>query len=185
MEMARKRENKNQQHCEWCMLIIKHLRDGVFLIPDISKDPNSADKTVTIDLTMQTQPFSFTILVMTSHRHKGFFLQRWRYLLNPDPKPNPVTNLLISVNWWFDRIMSLSNREKHFRWPLKLVFSKPHYTCGDILKYLALTNIFKLVYTQLSISKQNRTITSNSLSLWILGVKWSLSTSHANGGCQS
>lgn len=27
--------------------------------------------------------------------------------------------------------------------------------------------------------------TSSSLSLWILGVKWSLSTSHANGGCQS
>lgn len=28
-------------------------------------------------------------------------------------------------------------------------------------------------------------LTSSSLSLWILGVKWSLSTSHANGGCQS
>lgn len=27
--------------------------------------------------------------------------------------------------------------------------------------------------------------TSNSFSLWIRGVKWSLSTSHANGGCQS
>ncbi len=51
-ERRRKRENKIQQHCEWCMLIIKHLRDGVILISDISKDPNSADKTVTTDLTM-------------------------------------------------------------------------------------------------------------------------------------
>lgn len=30
-----------------------------FLIPDISKDPNSADKTVTIDLTMQTHTLQF------------------------------------------------------------------------------------------------------------------------------
>lgn len=52
MEERRKRENKIQQHCEWCMLIIKHLRDGVILISDISKDPNSADKIVTTDLTM-------------------------------------------------------------------------------------------------------------------------------------
>ncbi len=70
MEEPRKRENKIQQHCEWCMLIIKHLRDGVILISDISKDPNSADKTVTTDLTMHKHaPFGFTILSLT---HNGF-----------------------------------------------------------------------------------------------------------------
>lgn len=63
MEERRKRENKIQQHCEWCMLIIKHLRDGVILISDISKDPNSADKTVTTDLTIHKHTLWFYYII--------------------------------------------------------------------------------------------------------------------------
>lgn len=142
--------------------VIKHLRDGVFLISDILKDPNSADKTVTIDLTMQTRTLWFYYI---SDDISLFFLQRWRYLLNPDPKSNPVTNLLISVDWWFDRFMSLSNSEKHFRWPHKLVFSKSRYIFGDILKYLALTNIAKHTHNFPSQSK----IIHLPLTRWVSG----------------